>query len=506
MIKEEIKMKKCHRRNMGKAILAGILSAAMLTPGMTCFASEAESASEEIIPIRWITAGTPQTGIDQVLEEVNKILAERYGLELQLEIYDYGSYDEKMNMMISSGEAFDVCFTTQNWLNKYQPNVSRGAFLPLDDLIEANAPELKNILPEFLFEQARVGGSIYAIPNYQICYDSFGFMMRKDLVDKYEFDWENVESVEDMYPFWDAVRDNEPDLYPVGDLSIQAFENDFVAMKMMDGYYKVADSGVPMYIKKDDDTYTVDWFPEEMKKHLEEFGELYDNGYIRDDIITLQDDSADITAGKYASRLGIVKPGGEIEQKQLAGGFDYVQVSLTDPVVNALSARGAMNAVSSSSEHPEAAIKMIEVMNTDKEIFNMLNFGIEGVNYTMEGGFVKEIPDSGYFFNSGWALGNQFNAYLVEGQKEGVWEETMEINNNADVSPLSGFSFNEEPMATQMAQMSSVAAEYKFMSLYDDFDERFEQYVTKMEQAGVEEYKAELQKQLDEWLTANGKK
>ena len=61
-------------------------------------------------------------------------------------------------------------------------------------------------------------------------------------------------------------------------------------------------------------------------------------------------------------------------------------------------------------------------------------------------------------------------------------------------------------MATQMAQMSSVAAEYKFMSLYDDFDERFEQYVTKMEQAGVEEYKAELQKQLDEWLTANGKK
>ena len=94
----------------------------------------------------------------------------------------------------------------------------RSLSAALDDLIEANAPELKNILPEFLFEQARVGGSIYAIPNYQICYDSFGFMMRKDLVDKYEFDWENVESVEDMYPFWDAVRDNEPDLYPVGEL------------------------------------------------------------------------------------------------------------------------------------------------------------------------------------------------------------------------------------------------------------------------------------------------
>ena len=109
--------------------------------------------------------------MDQVLEEVNKLLAERYGLELQLEIYDYGSYDEKMNMLISSGEEFDVCFTTQSWLNKYQPNVSRGAFLALDDLIDEHAPDLKEVLPEFLFEQARVDGSIYAIPNYQICYD-----------------------------------------------------------------------------------------------------------------------------------------------------------------------------------------------------------------------------------------------------------------------------------------------------------------------------------------------
>ncbi len=515
------------KKQLFKSLLAGLLAGTMLLSGCgqqeTGGAQEKEkegaseiagseqaetdtAKEEEIIPVRWITAGTPQTGMDAVLAEVNKILGERYGLNLQLEIYDYGSYDEKMNMIISSGEAFDVCFTTQSWLNKYQPNVSRGAFLPLDELIEANAPGLKNILPEFLFEQARVEGAVYAVPNYQICYDSFGFMMRKDLVEKYEFDWENVKTIEDMYPFWDAVRDNEPDLYPVGDLSIQAFEEDFVAINMIGDYYSAGGSGVSMYIKKGDDSYTVDWFPDLVKEYKSAFGELYRRGYIRDDIITLQDDSADVTAGKYASRLGIVKPGGEIEQKLQAGGYDYVQVALTKPFINALPSRAAMNAVSSSSEHPEAAIKMLEVMNTDVEIYNMINYGIEGTNYTMENGFVKEIPDSGYFFNSGWALGNQFNAYLVEGQKEGVWEETMEINNNAEVSPISGFSFNEEPVSTQMAQMSSVAGEYKFAGLYDDFEARFEEYRTKMEQAGVEEYKAEVQRQLDEWLKANGKK
>ena len=499
------------------SLAAGLMSGLMLLSGCGQSTSANVSGSEstgsgsaakgKVTTVRWITAGTPQTGMDQVLKKVNDLLRERYGLELQMEIYDYGSYDEKMNMIISSGENFDVCFTTQSWLNKYQPNVSRGAFLPLDDLINKNAPDLKNILPKFLFEQARVDGSIYAVPNYQICYDSFGFMMRKDLVEKYKFDWKNVKTVKDMYPFWDAIHKNEPNLYPVGDLSIQAFEDDFVAMNMIQNYYTVAGSGASsFYIKKGDNTYTVGWFPDIVKQYRAQFGELYNHGYVRKDIITMQDDSADITAGKYASRLGIIKPGGEAEQKQLSGGYDYVQVALTKPFVNSLSARATMNAVSSSSKHPEAAIRMIEVMNTDKEIFNMLNYGIEGVNYTKKDGFVKEIPKSGYFFNSGWALGNQFNAFLVEGQQKGVWDETMKINNNAEVSPISGFSFNEGTVATEMAQMSSVTSEYKFMGLHDDFNSRFEGFRTKMKQAGVEDYRAEVQRQLDEWLKANGKK
>ena len=39
------------------------------------------------------------------------------------------------------------------------------------------------------------------------------------------------------------IRDNEPGLYPVGDLSIQAFEDDYVAMRMIQDYYTVAGSG-----------------------------------------------------------------------------------------------------------------------------------------------------------------------------------------------------------------------------------------------------------------------
>ena len=36
--------------------------------------------------------------------------------------------------------------------------------------------------------------------------------------------------------------------------------------------------------------------------------------------------------------------------------------------------------------------------------------------------------------------------------------------------------------------------------MYDDFETRFEEFHTKMEQAGVEDYKAEVQNQLNAWL------
>ena len=56
-----------------------------------------------------------------------------------------------------------------------------------------------------------------------------------------------------------------------------------------------------------------------------------------------------------------------------------------------------------------------------------------------------------------------------------------------------------------MAQMSSVTSEYKFIGLYDDFDTRFEEFRTKMEQAGVGGIQRRSSKSINEWLEANGK-
>jgi putative aldouronate transport system substrate-binding protein len=303
-----------------------------------------------------------------------------------------------------------------------------------------------------------------------------------------------------MVPFWEQVLANDPQLYGLG-----MFNQHYSTKAFTDDYYQVS-TFEEVKIRMDDKDFIVYWYPELDKQSRLDTRDWYEKGYIRQDCVTVQDDSADIKAGKYASYMGVIKPGGEAEQATRTGGIEHVQIAVQTPFISNTASRATMTALSSTTKKPEAAIKMVEVMNSDAEVYNMLNFGIEGVNYNLVGGFVEEIPDSGYFYNTAWAIGNQFNAILKVGQQPGIWEETDKINRTATVSPISGFSFNPENVTSETAQIAAVIEEYRFIEYGDDFEAKFDEYQTKLVQAGIGRFCEEVQKQLDEWLVANGKK
>ena len=128
-----------------------------------------------------------------------------------------------------------------------------------------------------------------------------------------------------------------------------------------------------------------------------------------------------------------------------------VQVGVQDPFTTSVASRSAMTAVNALSKHPEEALRMLEIMNTDPDVFNMLNFGIEGTNYSLENNKVALIDESGYFYNAAWAIGNQFNALLMNNQEDGIWEATDKLNREAEITPINGFSFTNVNVTTEIA-------------------------------------------------------
>ena len=473
------------------------------TPAPTTEATEEPPTEvvKEPETIIWYCGGSEQTGSEPVFAKLNEILLEKYNILLDFRIFDFGVYDEKMNMIISSGEDYDLCFTTQAWVNKYPVQVGKSAFLALDDYLP-NYPALREALPEFLFEQARIDGKIYAVPNYQITYSQWGYLFRKDLIDESGFDYTTVKNYWDAEPFWQFVKDNHPELYPTNSIYTQ-FQNVRNVLIPAD-----ADA----YFHRDDPTYKLSMYWDKEESMAAEFGAYYaglqnrlmwEKGFFRQDIATVQDETADDAAGKFASIAGVIKPGGEAERKKKSANYDWVQVGVQDAFTTSVASRSAMTAVNALSKHPEEALRMLEIMNTDAEVFNMLNFGIQDTNYTLDNGKVALVDESGYFYNAAWAIGNQFNALLMNNQEDGIWEATDKLNREAEITPINGFSFTNVNVTTEIANVDAVMKEFKNWEYQDDYEERYDQYYEKLKAAGCDTILAEVQKQLDEWVKAN---
>lgn len=463
--------------------------------------------THEIVEVTWCINGDPQAEDEAVLAEVNKLLEERYNLHLNLEAIPGGEYDDKMRLKITSEEVWDLCFTA-NWSNNFYTNADMGAFLALNDLLEGEVgKELMAVYPEGLYNVATVNGNIYALPNYQMIYNQSGLFIQKDLMDKYGLNIENGSTINDVNDpeikaFMEAVRDGEDDMFVIAETGTYTSAVAYGT--------SASTFGVVANVNFDDNDYKVYMKQEDAAfiNHRKALNELYKQGFFREDVATVVDNSADMKANRYAMYITSGKPGGDVEYS-VKQGEEYAMLYLNDgPYLASTAGIPTMTAINYNSANPEAALKLYTVMWTDPEIFNMLLFGIEGEHYTkVAENRVELIPESGYDRSSfGWMLGNQFNAWLLPGQDDGVWEETEKINRSATVCNMAGFVLNSEPIANEIAQINAVVAEYDKMFLYtDDVDAWAQEYVAKLKAAGAQTVMDEVQKQIDEWRVANGK-
>ncbi len=152
---------------MKKRRLSLILSA-FLAVGTLLSACSKESATQsgngsenQPYEIKWYTLGTPQKDTEKVFEEVNKYTKEKINATVKMTQIDWGDWDQKSQVMINSGEEFDIIFT---FGNNYVQNAQKGAFLAIDDLLEKEGKALKDLINPVLLEGNMVEGKLYGIP------------------------------------------------------------------------------------------------------------------------------------------------------------------------------------------------------------------------------------------------------------------------------------------------------------------------------------------------------
>ena len=150
-------------------------------------------------------------------------------------------------------------------------------------------------------------------------------------------------------------------------------------------------------------------------------------------------------------------------------------------------------------------MQFLELLNTDAELNNLLNFGIEGKHYNkISENQIELIPDSGYAPNRAWTFGTAFLSYYLPGQDTDIWEQTKALNEESVAAPTLGFTFDSSAVQSEMAQCASVYEEFAPSLITGSVDpaEVLPQFLEKLEKAGADTIIAEEQAQINAWLAS----
>lgn len=456
-----------------------------------CIGCGKDTAKDGEVPtLVWYVPGDKQADIAEVMKAVNEITVEKIGAKVDLQFIEQASFTERLQMAMSSRKDFDLTLT--GFVNPFINGVTKGGLLDITEYVEKDK-ELKSLLPDYAWDSASYDGSIYAVPNEQIWATAWGYGFRKDLTDKYGFDVSKVKTVDDAIPFFDKVLEEDPELIPL-------YLSNGYNLWELDTYERIDVTAAAAYNRKTDklDVFTTGKSMEEAayKKH-----DWYKKGYLREDIATAQNEMADMKAGRYACMITNSRPGYESNLKK-SYGFDFEIASFQKPYISKSSIQATMTAVSATTKYPEKCIELIKLLNTDKELYNLIVWGIEGKHYEMvdeEKGIIKCVENSGYKPANGWKFGNQFNSYIEEGDDPDIWKMTKEFNESAEISPICSMTFVNDNVETELAQLNTTNAKYPFHKGYIDPAKEWDKYVKEAEAAGVKDIYNEYNKQFKEY-------
>ena len=473
----------------------------------------APAPAADLIPITYSYAGPVPTDLLMVQDALNEILNAKIGVNLTLDVVEFGAYNEKMQLRLAAGEECDIIFTAP-WINSYANNVANGVLLPLDDLLIDHAPGLWASMPPSTWEAARVKGSIYGVINQQIFPKPWGVNVRKDLLEKYNFSLDNVKRYEDMEPFMEAlVADGE--VTPIY-VNLNGSPNTWRTQYW--GYDGLDDGIGFIGMKANDESMTVVNLLDTVE--FEESARLtqkwYEAGYYPQELPDVAEGDAALRSGKYAMINHVEKPGNDVEN-QTKFGWEFVSKNLTDPLIlDTSGATATLNAICKTSKNPEKAMEVLEELNTNVDVYNLLAHGIQGTHWVWEdeGNKVFKFPDgidgatSTYNPNTDWEFGNQFNGYYRDAKQVGAWEKTQVMNDTAFPSVALGFVVDRGPIQTEIAQTSAVlkAVMAPIVNGWVSWDDAAADAHDKLNAAGAQVIIDEVQRQLNDWAATNKKK
>lgn len=452
----------------------------------------------------------------------NDILVKEIGAKIKFHPLSFTDAPTKGTLLLNSGDQCDLISMSQ--FIPFTNAVATGGLMDIGDLLQQYAPTVLGNFPAEAWNAVKNNGKTYGAPVFQGGVSRAAFWVRGDLTDKYKFDWQKATKISDWEPFFDEVLKGE------GGNVIPLISSDpYWGRQWWPAYYgydPISESiGAPgsrgmVGVKVDDPETKVVAVPftPEYKEAIELARKWYNKGYF---LKTPPIDSEMIALRSQLKFAAFEVPfGGNWSTKAMAAnewnnvpihtGFVQDRMLLTTGSII-----GSVYGVCAVSQHPTEAVKFIEAMNTNVDLLNLFNYGIEGKHWVWKDKANKIVgfPDGvdgntvGWNPNTYWQFGDKRLVYLTTPDDIGVTERDAADLKQAVISPLLGFVPDLTPIQNELAQLATAAKQYcdPLDKGLIDPDPGLTQCQDQIKAAGIDTIVAELQKQIDAWKASNSK-
>lgn len=435
--------------------------------------------------------------MDAVQAEINKITQAKINATVTILPISIGAWQQQMNLMMSGGEKLDLAFT---FGQGYQSQAATGQFIAIDELLETYGQGIEQAIGTEYLKSAAVGGKIYGLPTIHDFAGQSGIIMRKDLVDKYNIDVGSIKSFEDLDLVFKMIKDNEPDIIPLTS-GISTPVEAYLSYDMLGDRYGVLpnfDNGLKIENYYESSEYA---------DLLNRMHTWFKAGYVNKDASTSQLPEPDIMkAGKAFSYFINFHPA-ILAQEERRSGKELVIAELqSEAYATTSKVLVGLWGISQNSKNPERAMMFLDLMYTDKDLVNLMLWGIEGTHYVKASETTIDYPpgvDSTKvnYRNEFWLMGNPFLSYTMNPEDPETWNKIKAFNKSAVKSKALGFTFDPKEVNNEMTALSNVTQQYRRILETGTVDpaKKLPEFISKLNAAGIDKVIAEKQRQLDAW-------
>ncbi len=373
---------------------------------------------------------------------------------------------EALNLMLASGKIPDIVGSSRikDFVNQYGPE---GAFLPLNDLIDEHAPNLKKFFeekPEIAAAISAADGKMYYIPYLPDGKYGRAYWIRTDWLDALGLDM--PETVEDYEKVLRAFKTQDPNGNGEAD-EVPYFARQWPELirlvTLWDGRSSGSDTSHDFMVV--DGKIEHPYAGEGYREGIKNLARWYEEGLVDAEIFTRGSSARDFLLSEnlggsthdwFASTSGYNRLSSDIE------GFEFKAMA---PPASVSGKRIEEHrripikpdgwAIGGTNKHPVETIKYFDFWFTE-EGRRLANFGVEGMHYDMKDGkaiFKQEFLDQGPVNRSLYQVGSQLQGrgYYQDYDYEIQWSnefalEGIKLYDEGDylIDQFLGVAFNAD--------------------------------------------------------------